>query len=175
MGLRGPNPRQEISSPGPHRANRLEYNNKRSAPVTLMTQRELPGIRKPAAVRKNEFTHFLRPDAGFRCALCAQHASEAGCPGAMECVIQVAAGNCSFSKSCRIRHSRVQGGAPLPGGVWGKAPTQPFPRQISVLRALIRRKHQNFPFSLAQVLCSAMVSITSQCSAILPFSTRHRS
>ena len=119
--------RQENSSPGPQRANQLENNNKQFAPVTLMTQRELPGIRKPAAVRKNEFTHFSRPDAGFRCALCAQRASEAGRPEAMDCVIRVAAGSCLLSKSCRIRRSRVQGGAPLPGGVWGKAPTELFP------------------------------------------------
>ena len=79
------------------------------------------------AVRKNEFTHFSRPDAGFRCALCAQRASEAGRPEAMDCVIRVAAGSCLLSKSCRIRRSRVQGGAPLPGGVWGKAPTELFP------------------------------------------------
>jgi len=64
--------------------NRLENNNKQLAPETWMTPRELPGIRKPAAVRKNEFTHFLRPDAGFRCALCAQRASKAGCPEAVD-------------------------------------------------------------------------------------------
>ena len=33
----------------------------------------------------------------------------------------------------------------------------------------------NFPFRFCQVDSSAMVSITSQCSAIFPFSTRNRS
>ncbi len=38
-----------------------------------------------------------------------------------------------------------------------------------------RPECQNFPLLFCQVEGSAMVSITSQCSAILPFSTRHRS
>ena len=100
---------QGISYPGPVRANRLENNNKQIAPVTLMTQRELPGIRKPAAVRKNEFTHFPRPDAGFRCALYAQRASEAGCPEAVDCVIQATAERCLLFKLRSIRRCRGLG------------------------------------------------------------------
>jgi|GEM_PF-5718897 len=53
-------------------ANRLGRNNKQFAPVTWMSPTELPGKRKPAAVRKNELAHFLRSDTGFPCALCAQ-------------------------------------------------------------------------------------------------------
>ncbi len=56
-----------LQAPGPILANQLENNIKQFAPETRASQRELPGRRKPAAVRKNEFTHFLRPDAGFRC------------------------------------------------------------------------------------------------------------
>ena len=85
MGLRGPNPRQEISSPGPQRANRLENSNKQSAPVTWKSQRELPGKRKTDGQPENEFIHFLVCPAVFRCALCAQHASEAGCLEAVDC------------------------------------------------------------------------------------------
>ena len=119
--------RQENSSPGPQRANRLENNNKQFAPVTWKSQRELPGIRKPAAVRKNEFTHFLRPDAGFRCALCAQHASEAGCPEAVDCVIQVTAGSCLLLMLRSFRHWRGLGCNLHPSGVWGNAPSYPSP------------------------------------------------
>jgi len=49
-----------------------------------MTQRELPGIRKTDGQPENEFIHFLICPAVFRCALCAQHTSEAGCPEAVD-------------------------------------------------------------------------------------------
>ncbi|MBQ9301031.1 MAG: hypothetical protein IJ214_11025, partial [Clostridia bacterium] len=39
-----------------------------------MSQRELPGRRKPGGQPKNKFTYFPVCPAGFRCALCAQHA-----------------------------------------------------------------------------------------------------
>ena len=47
----------------------------------------------------------------FRCALCAQHASEAGCPEAVACVIQATAGSCLLLKLRIIRRCRVQGPA----------------------------------------------------------------
>ena len=62
----------------------LGNNNKQSAPVTWKSQRELPGKRKTDGQPENEFIHFLVCPAVFRCALCAQHASEAGCPEAMD-------------------------------------------------------------------------------------------
>ena len=61
--------RQENSSPGPQRANRLENNNKQSAPVTWKSQRELPGIRKTDGQSENECIHFLACPAVF--SLCA--------------------------------------------------------------------------------------------------------
>ena len=77
--------RQGISSLASHRANRLGSNNKQFAPVTWKAQRELPGIRKTDGQPENECIHFLVCPAVFRCALCAQRASEAGCPEAVDC------------------------------------------------------------------------------------------
>ncbi len=61
--------RQENSSPGPQRANRLESNNKQSAPVAWMSPRQLPGKRKTDGQPENEFIHFLVCPAVF--SLCA--------------------------------------------------------------------------------------------------------
>ena len=77
--------RQGISSLASHRANRLGSNNKQFAPVTWKAQRELPGIRKTDGQPENECIHFLVCPAVFRCALCAQRASKAGCPEAVDC------------------------------------------------------------------------------------------
>ena len=118
-------PHQEISSPGPQRANQLGNNNKQSAPVTRIEQRELPGIRKTVGQPENEFIHFLVCPAFFRCALCAQRASEAGCLEAVDCVIQATAGSCLLSKLRNIRHWRVQGGTPTLVG-FGATPQRPL-------------------------------------------------
>ena len=64
-------------------ANLLENSNKQSAPVTWKSQRELPGIRKTEGQPENEYIHLLVCPSVFRCALCAQHASKAGCPEAV--------------------------------------------------------------------------------------------
>ena len=115
--------RQEISSPGPQRANRLENNNKQFAPVTWKSQRELPGIRKTDGQPENECIHFLVCPAVFCCALYAQRASEAGCPEVVDCVTQATAGSCSLLKLRNIRHWQGPGCNLHPGGVWGKAPS----------------------------------------------------
>ena len=120
-------PHQENSSPGPHQANRLENKNKQSAPVTWKLQQELPGKRKAEGQPKNKYTYFSVCPAAFRCALCAQHASKAGCPEAVDCVIQLTAGSYWLLKSSSIRHSRVQGGAPSLVGFGAKPHRNPLP------------------------------------------------
>ena len=129
-------PHQEISSPGPQRANRLGNNNKQSAPVIWKSQRELPGIRKPAAVRKNEFTHFLRPDAGFRCAPCSTARQRSWLPGSSGPRYPSNCGKLLVIEVAQHPPLAGPGWHCHPGGVWGKAPTYPFPRQISVFQSL---------------------------------------
>jgi len=74
-------PHQEISSPGPQRANRLENNNKQFAPVTWKSQRELSGIRKTDGQPENECIHFLVCPAVFRCAPCSTARQQSWLPG----------------------------------------------------------------------------------------------
>ena len=86
------------------------------------------GHKKNDGQPENEFIHFLVCPAVFRCAPCSTAwPAKLACPEAVDCVLQATAGSCCLSKSCNIRHCRVQGGAPLPGGVWGKAPSFLYP------------------------------------------------
>ena len=57
----------------------------------------------------------------------AQRASEAGCPEAVDGVIQATAGSCLLSKLRIIRSWRGLGCNMHPSGVWGKAPSSSPP------------------------------------------------
>jgi len=108
------------------RANRLENNNKQFAPETRMTPRELPGTRKTVGQPENEFIHFLVCPAVFRCALCAQRASEAGCPEAVD-------GNFVSRCDCSFYGHKRSPFRFLFGRTKRNAPVVSLPRQISFL------------------------------------------
>ena len=121
-------PRQGTEYPGPAARDGANLENRSCFRVKLFASpREFPGKWESKGQPENEYIHFLVCPAVFRCTLCAQRASEAGCPEAMDCVIQVTVGSCLLSKLRSIRHWRVQGGTAILVGFGAKPQRIPSP------------------------------------------------
>jgi len=113
--------------PGPIRANRLENNNKQSAPVTWMPPTELPGIRKTAGQPEKTNSFVFRLACGFSLyALRTAGPALLACPEAVDSILVSVCFCCFYGVKRRFSASLLTQKR--------RVPVRSLPRPISVCR-----------------------------------------